>query len=76
MAAAEARSGFPDTLRCAARGSPLPLVALSGAPLAARLVPAAPGARPCTVEWRLGGAEVLTKAGYWRFRKGANARLC
>lgn len=60
MAAAEARSGLPDTLRWAARGRPLPLVALSGAPFAARLVPAAPGASPCTVEWRLAGADVFT----------------
>jgi hypothetical protein len=50
MAAAEARSGLPDTLRCAARGRPLPLAAFNGAPFAARLVPAAPVASPWTVE--------------------------
>lgn len=44
-------SAFPDTLRCAARGRLL--VALSGAPFAARLTAVEPGA-PWTVEWRLG----------------------
>ncbi|KAF2709964.1 hypothetical protein K504DRAFT_248687 [Pleomassaria siparia CBS 279.74] len=42
IAAAEARSGFPDTLRCAALGRLL--VTFSGAPFAVRLAPATPGA--------------------------------
>jgi hypothetical protein len=62
MAAAEARSGLPETLRCAARGRPL-AEGLSGAPFAARLVPEPPGASPWFVECRRCGAEALT--GEW-----------
>jgi hypothetical protein len=60
MAAAEARSGLPETLRCAALGRPLPIEALRGAPFAVRLVPAAPGTVPWTVEWRRCGADCFT----------------
>jgi hypothetical protein len=58
IAAAEARSGLPDTLRCATRGRLLE--AFSGAPLTARLTPAGPGGPPWIVEWRRCGAEPLT----------------
>ena len=60
MAAAEAKSGLPDTLRCATRGRLLE--PLSGAPFAARLTPtpAAPGCPPWAVECRRCGAEAFT----------------
>jgi hypothetical protein len=50
-AAADAMSGFPETLLWAARGRLL--IALRGAPLAARLTAVALGT-PWTVEWRRG----------------------
>ena len=58
MAAAEARSGLPDTLRCATRGRLLE--AFNGAPLTARLTPAGPGGPPWTVECLRCGADPLT----------------
>jgi hypothetical protein len=58
MAAAEAKSGLPDTLRWATRGRLL--LAFTGAPFTARLTPAGPGTPPCTVECRRCGAGAFT----------------